>query len=130
MEYDFVSIVKDRYLHVIGSGAHSVEDVRRFLLDTNQARIASGLDAVLLEARFVGRSLNFGGIYSIIADNQSHSLLVRRIAYVETVAEHRHTDFAELAAHRLGLNARMFRTIVEAEKWLSSDDVDDVPELE
>ena len=120
MDYRFTAIVMPTYLHTIGSGKHSSENIRRLLTDTNRVLIENRLDSVLLEVSFAGPSLDFGGIYSIIVDNRADASLVKRIAYVDTNAEHlpERTEFAELAANKLGVNARVFRTVVEAEDWL------------
>ena len=122
MEYHFTAVAARTYLHVIGSGTHSADNVRRLLADTNRALIERHFDAVLIEVRFIGPSLDFGGIYSIIVDNRADASRMKRIAYVDTNAEHlpERTEFAELAANKLGVNARVFRTVAEAEKWLSS----------
>jgi hypothetical protein len=122
MEYQFTAIATPAYLHVIGLGAHSTENIRRLLADTNRTLLERGLDRVLLEVRFIGPSLDFAGIYSIVVDNRADASLVKRIAYVDTNAEHlpERTEFAELAANKLGVNARVFRTVAEAERWLSA----------
>ena len=120
MDYQFTAIETASYLHAVGTGVHSAENVRRFLLDTNRIVSARQFDAVLLEVKFTGPSLDFGSIYSIIVDNRADASLVKRIAYVDTNAEHLpdRTEFAELAANKLGVNARVFRTVGEAEAWL------------
>jgi hypothetical protein len=122
MDYLFTAIATPTHLHAIGAGKHCAENVRRLLADTNRTLIEKQLDAVLLEVRFVGPSLDFGRIYSIIVDNRAEASLVKRIAYVDTNAEHlpERSEFAELAANKLGVNARVFRTITEAENWLNS----------
>ena len=120
MEYDFVYIERRTYLHVIGSGTHSIDNINRFFADTNRVRTEKQFDSVLIEMRFVGPSLHFGGIYSIIVDNLRDASLVKRIAYVDTVAEHLvdRTEFAALAGRKLGLRGGVFRTVDEAQAWL------------
>lgn len=122
MDYQFTAIQTRTHLHAIGSGTHSPDNIRRLLADTNRVLLEKKLDAVLLEVRFIGPSLDFGRIYSIIVDNRADASLVRRIAYVDTNVEHlpERTEFAELAANKLGVNARVFRTVAEAEQWLST----------
>ena len=122
MDYQFTATVHRSHLHVIGTGTHSADNVRRLLADTNRVIVEQHIDAVLLELRFVGPSLDLGHIYSIIADNRADAMLVKRIGYVDTNAEHLpdRTEFAELAANRLGVNARVFQSVVDAEAWLTS----------
>jgi hypothetical protein len=121
MEYHFSAVATRTHLHAIGSGTHCADNVRRLLADTTQVIIEKQLDAVLLEVRFIGPSLDFGRIYSIIVDNRADASRMKRIAYVDTNAEHlpERTEFAELAANKLGVNARMFRTVAAAEQWLT-----------
>ena len=120
MDYHFTAIAKPTYLHAVGSGVHTADNIRRFLLDTNRIVCEQHFDAVLLELRFAGPSLDFGSIYSIVVENRADASLVKRIAYVDTNTEHLpdRTEFAELAANKLGVNARVFRTVAEAESWL------------
>ncbi len=122
MDYQFTSITTPTHLHAIGSGTHTADHLRRFLADTHRLVVAHHYDAVLLEVRFQGRSLDFGTIYSIIVQNRNDASIVKRIAYVDTNAEHisERAEFAELAANKLGLNARVFRTVAEAERWLAN----------
>ena len=122
MDYHFTAVATRTHLHAIGSGKHCAENIRRLLADANRSLIEHKLDAVLLELRFIGPSLDFGGIYSIIVDNRADASLVKRIACVDTNVEHlaERTEFAELAANKLGVNARVFRTVPEAERWLTT----------
>ena len=122
MDYRFTATATSTHLHVIGSGTHSADNLRRLLADTNRMMIEQRFDAVLLEMRFVGPSLDFPAIYSVIVENRADAMLLKRIAYVDTNAEHipDRTEFAELAANRMGVNARVFRSIAGAETWLKS----------
>ena len=124
MEYEFTANVTSTHLHAIGSGTHSPENLRRFLADTHQAVLEHECVAVLLEVRFVGPSLDFGNLYAIIHDNKGDASLMKRIAYVDTNLEHlpERAEFAELAANKLGLNARVFRRVADAERWLRSNE--------
>jgi hypothetical protein len=121
MEYDFSAVAKRTYLHVIGSGTHSPENLRRFFADTDRARLEKQLDAVLVELRFLGPSLNLGSLYPIMLDNRADASLLKRIACVDTNAEHlpERAEFVVLASHKLGVNFRVFRTVAEAETWLT-----------
>lgn len=124
MTYHFTAIAKRTHLHAIGSGTHSPEHLRKFLADTHRKVLECRSDAVLLEVNFTGPSLDLGSLYSIIVDNSSDASLLKRIAYVDSNSQHlpERAEFAELAANKLGLNARVFRTIAEAERWLCGED--------
>ena len=124
MDYQFTLIPTSTYLHTIGSGTHSPENLRRFLADTHRAVLARQCTAVLLEVRFSGPSLDLASLYSIINDNRIDASMMKRIAYVDTNTQHlpERAEFAELAANKLGLNARVFRNIIDAEQWLQTAD--------
>jgi hypothetical protein len=124
MDYQFTAIPTSTYLHAIGSGAHSPENVRRFLADTYRAVLARQCTAVLLEVRFSGPSLDLATLYAIIQDHRPQAAMLKRIAHVDTDTQRlpERAEFVELAANRLGLNARMFRSVIDAEQWLQEPD--------
>lgn len=123
MEYHFSAVAKPTYLHVTGSGTHSLDNIRRFFADVNVVHMESHLDALLVELRFVGPSLNIGEAYSIMVENRAIAARLTRFAYVDTNVEHlpERAEFVELAAQRMGVNVRAFRNVAAAEKWLSEE---------
>lgn len=83
--------------------------------------LAHKCEAVLLEVKFTGPSLNLSSLYSVIVQNSTDASIMKRIAYVDdNIKEHlpERAEFAELAANKLGLNARVFRTVEDAKRWL------------
>jgi hypothetical protein len=120
MEYHFSAVAKPTHLHVIGTGTHSADNLRRLFADTERARLENQLDSVLIELRFVGPSLNVGGLYAIMIENQVDASRLRGFALVDTNTEHlpERKEFVELASHNMGINFRPFRTVADAEKWL------------
>jgi hypothetical protein len=124
MDYQFTAIPTSTYLHAIGSGTHNPENLRRFLADTYQAALARQCTAVLLEVRFSGPSLDLANLYAIIQDHRAQASMLKRIAHVDTDSQRlpERAEFVELAANRLGLNARMFRNVIDAEQWLQEAD--------
>jgi hypothetical protein len=120
MEYHFSAVAKRTYLHVIGSGTNSVDNLRRLFVDTDRVRREKQLDAVLVEMRFLGPSLNLGDIYSIMLDNRADASRLKRIAFADTNTEHlpERGEFIELASSKLGVNCRVFRSVAAAEEWL------------
>jgi hypothetical protein len=122
MDYQFIANPSPTHLHAIGAGTHSPENLRRFLGDTHRAVLEHRSTAVLLEVRFQGPSLDFGNLYAIIVDNKVDASLMKRIAYVDTNTGHlpERAEFAELAANKMGINARVFRSVADAERWLQS----------
>jgi len=122
MDYQFTVVEAPTYVHVIGAGALTAENMRRFLIDAHRSAVERHCDSLLLEPNFSGPSLNFGSIYSIICERSPDGSRYKRIAYVETDQE-RHqeqAEFAEMAANKLGVNVRLFRSRIEAERWLQN----------
>jgi hypothetical protein len=119
-DYQFTSTLTDSHLHAVGAGVHSAENMRRFISDTHERVLANGCQAVLLESRFEGPSLDLASIYAIVLDKHLDGAALKRVAYVDTTAQHlpERAEFAELAANRLGVNARVMHTVAEAERWL------------
>jgi hypothetical protein len=122
MDYQFTAVASPAYLHTIGSGAHNAENLRRLLTDTHAAVLAQQAKAVLIELRFVGPSIDLASLYSIILDKSRDALLMKRIAYIDTSTQRlpERAEFAELAANKLGINARAFRCVADAQRWLES----------
>jgi hypothetical protein len=120
MDYQFTAVPTRTHLHTTGSGTHSPENLRRFLTDTHRVVLEQRWDALLLEMQFSGPSLDLGSLYSIIVEKSTDAAILRRIAYVDRNTEHlpERAEFAELAANKLGVNARVFQTVVDAERWL------------
>jgi len=111
------------YLHVIGAGTRTEENLRCFLIDAHRASVERKRDLLLLELNFSGRSLNLGSVYSVISERSSEGSKYKRIAYVDASHERapEESEFAELAAHKQGVNVRLFQSIAEAKRWLEGD---------
>jgi hypothetical protein len=119
MDYQLTIVRTPTYLHATGTGDHTADNVRRFLADAHRAAVASNCDAMLLEMRFSGPSLALGSIYSIVAEASRDGSWFKRIAYVDANPTHSpdRAEFAEVAANKLGVNMRLFRSVTEAESW-------------
>ena len=122
MDYELKVKQEPTYLHVVGEGAHTTENLRRFLIDAHRIALERKCDSMLLEQNFWGPSLSLGNIYSVVAERSIDGSLFKRIAYVDANTEHppERMEFAELAANKLGVNVRSFRTVSEAKSWLQS----------
>jgi hypothetical protein len=121
MDYHCTIEQKPTYLHLIGSGAHTESNARRFLVDAYTAALERKCGSLLLEMRFSGPSLSLGKIYSVISQGSPDGSALERIAYVDANAEHvpDMAKFAELVARNRGVNVRLFRDVPDAERWLS-----------
>ena len=120
MSYQFTVVPARNYVRAIGTGDNTAENLARFLLDAYRAAIARNCDSALLELNFSGESLSLGIIYAVIAERSSDGTQLRRIAFVDVNSGHvpEHSEFAEMAANKLGMNVRRFRNIADAESWL------------
>ncbi len=121
--YRFSAERTPRFLRVTGTGTNSTADLLRFLSDSYQAVRESGSDSVLLVLNFAGPSLSLGSIYDVVAEKCAHGRELRRVACVDQNTEHvaDRAEFTELAAIKLGVNFRMFRSVPDAEEWLNAE---------
>ena len=124
MDYQLTIVRTPTYLHATATGDHTADNVLRFLADAHRAAVASNCDAMLLELNFSGPSLPLGSIYSIIAAASRDGSWFKRIAYVDVNPAHSpdRAEFAEVAANKLGVNVRLFRSVAEAESWFLGTD--------
>jgi hypothetical protein len=118
MTYDFTVEQKPTYLHVIGTGALTEQNARRFLIDAYRASVERKCASLLLEMRFSGPPLPLASIYSVIVERSPDGTRLERIAYVD--ADRDSAEFAQLAAMNRGVNVRLFCSLGEAERWLQS----------
>jgi hypothetical protein len=129
MAYHLSIELHPTYVHAVATGETTSENLRRFLLEAYQASVAERRNSLLLELRFSGPSLNFGSVYSVIAERSLDGATLARIAYVDASPEHavQTAEFAELAAQNRGINVRLFSTIEEAKRWLEGEKGDGSP---
>ena len=120
MPYQFAVEEAPTYLHAVGTGDRTPENLRQFLIDSHNAAVERRKERLLLDMRFLGRSLNLGSAYTVIADRSPHGAKFERIAYVDANHERAPEDaeFAEMAAQNRGVNVRLFRTLTDARQWL------------
>lgn len=109
------------YLHAQVTGAHTPENVMRFLKESYMGCIARGLDALLLEMNLEGPSLASGSIFSVIGERSADATKLRRIAYVDlSPRDEERMKFAENVAVNRGANVRLFRELASAKAWMES----------
>ena len=121
MHYVFTAVKAPTHLHAVATGELTAENMRRFLVDAHRAAVGRNYDSLLVESRFSGRSLELSSIYSVIEERSPDGSIFKRIAYVDNNPDQLpdRAEFAQVAASRLGVNVRLFRTVSEAEQWLS-----------
>jgi len=118
--YRFEFAVHPTYLHATVYGAHTPENVVRFLREVYQACIANRKDSVLLDMRLDGPTMGTSSIFSVVQERSGEGRELRRIAYVDAAREPDKAKFAETVARNRGVNVRLFDSVEGAKKWLES----------
>jgi hypothetical protein len=119
MGYEFTAERTPTYLHVVGSGDRTADNLRRFLVDAYRAAVESGCDCLLMELNFTGPALDLVSIYSVITERSYDGSRLKYIACVDRIPESDdQNEFAQLAANRLGVNVRFFRSLEVARRSL------------
>jgi hypothetical protein len=123
MDYHLAIIERTSYLHATITGASTRENVLRFLKEAYDACVARGKTAALLEMDLTGPSLDTSSIFNVIAERSGDGAKLRKIAYVDlsVAKDDGKARFAETVAVNRGVNVRLFRVVVDAEKWLAQD---------
>jgi hypothetical protein len=124
MPYHLTIADKPAYLHARVTGTHSAENIRRFLEEVHETSVRLNHSAVLLEMNLSGLSLAATRIFDIITERSRYALRFERIAYVDVSAEREPEKmrFAETVAINRGVRVRLFRSLEDAERWISGSD--------
>ena len=120
MKYSFLSEAKDGYLHVRIKGDNTVATVKRYLKDILTACASEGCPNVLIEEDLVGPRMAIGDIFAVITERAGEVRpAMRLIAFVDVNAESAGAmKFAENVAVNRGVMVSVFKSVVDAEKWL------------
>jgi hypothetical protein len=119
MSYHLTITEQPSYLHATSTGTHTPENAARFLKEAYEACVQRGYSDLLLEMNQSGPSLEMTRIVEVITERSADGLKLRKIAYVDTSS--RDPDrkrFAVSLAIKQGVNARMFRDLDEAKRWM------------
>jgi hypothetical protein len=120
MSYQLQVIEKPTYLHAIVTGQNTVENVGGYLQEIVRECEARKCFEVLIEERLTGRRLETWDVYQIASDNSALARGVfRAIAYVDVNAGGDLMKFAETVANNRGIPMNLFKTVAEAEAWLT-----------
>ncbi len=119
--YTFSAEPRPGYLHVRVSGENTPETVARYVRETLEACAAHRVNRVLVEEHLEGPSLSQMQMFDLIAGRAEQRPPAVTIAYVDVNPEHDFSrlNFAETAARNRGFLLHLFRTVPEAEEWLS-----------
>ena len=124
MAFDLSIIERPGYLHFKVTGENSEASVRGYLQKIHETCVARQCTVALVEEHLRGPNLNTLQMFQIASEGSVRSrAIVQKIAYVDTNPEHafEDTQFVEDVAVNRGMNVRAFRTVSDAEKWLSRD---------
>jgi hypothetical protein len=113
---------KPAYWHFRVTGPNTPEVVRAYLADIYYACAQGECTAVLIEENLQGRGLALFDIFEVVTEGSEKTWpYIRRIAFVDVNPEHSTHDmkFAETVAVNRGVNVHVFRSVAEAQAWLS-----------
>ena len=120
MSYQLKVIEKPTYLHVVVTGANTMENVVGYLKDLLRECESRQCYNVLIEEQLTGRRLETWDVYQIASDSSAQARGVfRNVAYVDVNSAGDLMKFAETVANNRGVPMTVFNTVAEAEQWLA-----------
>jgi hypothetical protein len=120
MSYQLKIIEKPTYLHVVVTGANTMENVVGYLKDLLRESESRQCYNVLIEEQLTGRRLETWDVYQIASDSSAQARGVfRNVAYVDVNSAGDLMKFAETVANNRGVPMTVFNTVAEAEQWLA-----------
>src|SRR4029453_960324 len=119
MSYQLKIIEKPSYLHVIVTGANTMENVVGYLKDLLRECESRQCYNVLIEEHLMGRRLEAWDVYQIASDSSAQARGVfRNVAYVDVNSAGDLMKFAETVANNRGVPMTVFNTLAEGEQGL------------
>lgn len=108
------------YLHVTVTGENSVDSVMQYLEEMHHEAVARGAKRLLIEDRLVGPRLPIFAVFDIVSAASARSAGVfEAIAFVELHGSGDLAQFVEDVAVNRSAPVAVFRTVEEAERWLT-----------
>ena len=121
MDYKLTFEQKSAYLYAKVTGLNTRENGAAYLHEILIECQSRRCFRVLIEDRLEGQGLSFMDVFVIVSHGAIEALgIIEACAYVYTNAENRLMKFAETVAINRMLHARVFTSVIEAEKWLVS----------
>lgn len=127
MSYEFSAEERGGFIHVNVTGENTPDNVRGYLREVYDLCARTGASAVLIEEDLRGPRLDPVEVYRIIVTASADTVpVILRIAYVDLQARHdtSNVDLGVEVARDRGVNVETFRTVAEAEAWLSQPSAD------
>ena len=114
MAFKLTILERPGYLHFKVTGVNSAAAVRGYLQQVHDTCVARECTVALVEEHLDGPNLNTLQMFQLANEGSVRSrTVVRKIAYVDTNAEHAFEDtkFVENVAVNRGMNVRAFQTV-------------------
>jgi hypothetical protein len=123
MSYTLTITPKPTYLHAVITGQNTLDNVKSYLDDIQQACAARNCYRILIEERLEGPRLGIMDVFRIASEGSriAHEPY-KAIAYVDVNAKGDLMTFAETVAVNRALPVRVFASVIDAERWLQGDD--------
>lgn len=113
----------DGILHARVSGKNGVFNKLRYLKELRSISVHKKSRRILIEEHLEGTSIDLFDVFDVVVSQSKFAAKsYDKIAFVDTCREHNadRLRFAETLAGSHGVNVRVFKTVDEAKKWLSS----------
>jgi hypothetical protein len=119
MDYQLTIEQKPSYLYAKVTGPNTRENGAAYLHEILTECQSRHCFRVLIEDRLEGARLSMMDVFVIVSHGAIEALgIIEAFAYVYTNAESRLMKFAETVAINRLLHAKVFTSVIEAEKWL------------
>jgi hypothetical protein len=121
--YELTIEPKPGYLHVIVTGHNKRESVVRYMEEVVRECTLRQCFRVLIEERLEGPRLGTLDVFEIVSSGSTRYLrTLKAMAYVDVNAHNQEMmQFAENVAVNRAFPARVFPTVLAAERWLQTE---------
>lgn len=121
MSFEVVFHQRPAYLHAVVTGANTKANVTGYLNEILRECTTRRAARLLIEERLEGPRLGMVDVFDIAADGSGRIAgIFEAIAFVDVYSMGGTMKFAETVAVNRGAPVRMFGSVAEAERWLSS----------
>jgi hypothetical protein len=118
------------HLHVVVTGENTVQDVVQYIDEMQREAVARGAKRILIEDRLIGPPLSVFAVFDIVsAASVRIAGLFEAIAFVELHGSGDMAQFIENVAVNRSIPLAVFRTVEDAEQWITSPDPSVKPRL-
>lgn len=113
-------IEKPDYVHFIVKGENTPENTLQYFQDIYQECVTHNYKNILIEEHLEGKRLSTMDIYDVGSKaSQMYLGFFKAIAYVNVLTDKKTFSFIENLCVNRSIPLRSFKTVEEAEKWLT-----------